>query len=416
MEIIKIKINEIKPYENNVKLHPKEQIEQIISSIKEMGFNDPIAVDENNVIIEGHGRYEALKQIGYKECECIVLRHLTEEQKNAYRLIHNKLTMNTDFDFDGLIEELNKITNIDMGKYDFNFEIEEEKEIVEDEVPEVDEENEPITQRGDIWKLGNHRLMCGDSTDKWDVKQLINGDQMDLLVTDPPYNVNVKNSKGMQIENDNMENNEFAEFLNKAFENANELLKQGGSFYVWHADTEGLNFRIACKKNGLTVKSCLIWVKNNAILSRADYHWKHEPCLYGWKEGASHYFTNDFTQTTVIEDKIDVNKLNKEELKKLVKNLLSDNKPTTIIHEDKPLVNDLHPTMKPIKLIALLVRNSSKPQEKVIDLFGGAGSTLIACEQLNRKCYTMEYDPKYCDVIIKRWEQFTGKKAYKING
>lgn len=189
-----------------------------------------------------------------------------------------------------------------------------------------------------------------------------------------------------------------------------------GGFYIWHGDSESVNFRLSCKKNGLTVKSCLIWAKNQAILSRADYHWKHEPCLYGWKEGASHYFTNDFTQTTVIEDKIDVNKLNKEELKKLVKDLLSDNKPTTIIHEDKPLVNDLHPTMKPIKLIALLVRNSSKPQEKVIDLFGGAGSTLIACEQLNRKCYTMEYDPKYCDVIIKRWEQFTGKKACKING
>lgn len=188
----------------------------------------------------------------------------------------------------------------------------------------------------------------------------------------------------------------------------------GGAFYVFHADREGLNFRKALKDVGLQVRQTLIWVKNTLVPGRQDYQWKHEPCLYGWKDGAGHYFIDDRTETTVIEDKIDLKKLKKEEMLKLLEEIYSDKVSTTIIHEDKPLRNDLHPTMKPIKLCAKLIKNSSKPKQIIFDGFGGSGSTMIACEQTDRICYSMELDPKYIDVQIKRWEDFTGKKAIKL--
>ena len=301
----------------------------------------------------------------------------------------------------------------DFG-FDLDLEDEEEKEIIEDEVPEVPEE--PKAKLGDIYQLGNHRLMCGDSTKEEDVAKLMNGELADLVVTDPPYNVAIENSQGMKIKNDDMGNEEFLDFLTKAFNCLNISLKKGGAFYVWFASREHINFETALNKNGLEVRQELIWNKNSLILGRQDYQWKHEPCLYGWKDGDSHYFIDDRKQTTVIEDKKpDIKKMKKEEMQKLLEEIYSDKTSTTIINEDKPSVNDLHPTMKPIKLIARQVKNSSKVGEKVLDLFGGSGSTIITCEQLNRKCYTMEYDPIYVDVIIERWENFTGQKAVKIN-
>ena len=411
-------IDKIIPYENNAKLHPQEQIDQIKQSILEFGNNDPIAIDKNNVIIEGHGRLLALKELGYKEVEVIKLEHLTEEQRKAYTLIHNKLTMNTDFDLDILQEELDKIMDIDMSYYDFELDIDIENPAEEDnyDVDEVLEKiEEPKTKSGDIYKLGNHVLMCGDSTSEKDVEKLMNGVKADLLLTDPPYNVNVSNSEGMTIENDNMSDGEFKTFLNAAFKNASNHLKEGGAFYIWHGDSETVNFRNACTDNDLLVKQCLIWVKNGFNFGRQDYKWKHEPCLYGWKEGASHYFIDEYNNPTVIEDNIDIDKLKKEELKSLLEELLNSKQATTVIHEDKPLKNDLHPTMKPINLLSSLIKNSSKKEEVVLDLFGGSGSTLITAEQLNRKCYMMEYDPKYADVIIDRWETLTGLKAKKVS-
>ena len=417
MEIIKIKIENLKPYERNAKLHPQEQIEQIKKSIEQFGMNDPIAVwGEENIIVEGHGRLEALKQLNVKEVPCIRLDHLTDEERKAYTLAHNKLTMNSDFDLDILNDELDDILNIDMADFgfDLDFEDEEEKEIIEDEVPAVPEE--PKAKLGDIYQLGNHRLMCGDSTSEEDVAQLMNGEVADLVVTDPPYNVAIENSQGMTIKNDNMENDEFLDFLTKAFNCLNIYLKNGGVFYVWFASREHINFETALNNNGLEVRQELIWNKNSLILGRQDYQWKHEPCLYGWKNGESHYFIDDRKQTTVIEDKKpDIKKMKKEEMQKLLEEIYSDKTSTTIINEDKLSVNDLHPTMKPIKLIARQVKNSSRIEENVLDLFGGSGSTLITCEQLNRKCFTMEYDPVYVDVIIQRWENFTGKKAIKLN-
>lgn len=408
-----VDIESIKPYKNNAKTHPREQIDQIKKSIEEFGMDDPIGIWKDE-IVEGHGRLIACKELGMKQVPIIRLDHLTDEQRKAYTLAHNKLTMNSDFDLDILNQELMSIDGIDMSEFGFDVGFEEkEYEIIEDEVPDIP--SEPKSKLGEIYQLGDHVLMCGDSTKEEDVQKLMNDKKADLLFTDPPYNVDVSNSEGMKIQNDNMDNESFKNFLNEAFKCASQSLKDGGAFYIWHADSETVNFRTQCEENDLMVKQCLIWVKNGFNFGRQDYKWQHEPCLYGWKEGAGHYFVEEYNHPTVIEDEIDLEKMKKEDMKKLLEEMLADETPTTIIHENKPLKNDLHPTMKPIKMCASMIRNSSRENEIVLDLFGGSGSTLITCEQLNRKCYMMEYDPVYVDVIIERWEHFTGKKAVKIS-
>ena len=386
MEIEKIKLSELKPYEKNAKIHTPEQIEQIKKSIEEFGMNDPIGIWKDNTIIEGHGRYQALKELGYDEVDCIRLDHLTDEERKAYTLAHNKLTMNSDFDIDILNDELDDILNIDMSDFgfDLDFEDEEEKEIIEDEVPEPPEE--PKAKLGDIYQLGNHRLMCGDSTSEEDVNKLVGEQKIDLLITDPPYNVDYtgKTKEAMKIQNDKMENNVFHEFLVKVFTNAYNVLKDGASFYCWYASREVVNFHTSIEESGFTVKQELIWNKNSMVMGRQDYQWKHEPCLYGWKETNSHSWYSDRKQTTVID-------------------------------WDRPTKADLHPTMKPVGLFDYQIKNSSKAGDNILDLFGGSGTTIMACEQNNRNAYVMEFDPKYVDVIIQRWENFTGEKAVKIN-
>lgn len=412
-------IDSIKPYENNAKIHTEEQVAQIIRSIQEFGMNDPIAIwSEDNIIIEGHGRLMACKELGMKEVPVIRLDDLTDEQRKAYTLVHNQTTMNTGFDLDILNAELESL-DIDMSEFGFEDITEDDIDIEEDgfEFDEEEQRPEPKSKPGQIYQLGNHRLMCGDSTKPEDVKKLMNGELADLVVTDPPYNVNVKNSQGMQIENDDMEDKAFKEFLVKAFGNLESSLKEGGAFYIWYASKEHINFEQALNENDLYVRQQLVWVKNSFILGRSDYHWRHELCLYGWKEGEGHYFIDDRTQSTIIEDAgVDFDKLKKEEAIEMLKKIYKDGISTTAIYEDKPTVNDLHPTMKPLSLLARLIKNSSQAKENVLDLFGGSGSTLITCEQLDRKCYMMEFDPVYVDVIIKRWEDFTGKKAKLIYG
>ncbi len=418
METKIIALEELKAYENNAKEHPREQIEQIKNSIVEFGYNDLIAVDENNVIIEGHGRLMALKELAYKEIEVIVLRHLTEEQKNAYRIVHNQLTMNSGWDMEKLKEELSKI-NLDMASLGIeeslldeieedNLEIEEDNFDVEEALEEIEE---PQAKYGDVYQLGRHRLICGDSTKMEDIEKLMNYERADLLVTDPPYNIAVENSQGMTIENDDMDKSEFVEFLTKAFRVGKEAMNSGAAFYIWYADTSSLEFNQACRNVGLQVRENLIWVKSQFILGRQDYQWRHEPCLYGWRDGASHYFVNDRTQSTIIDDSVDIETIPEDKLREYIKSLYEY---STAIYEKKPTVNSDHPTMKPIKLISRLVKNSSKKNQIVLDLFGGSGTTLIACEQLNRTCYMCEYDPKYVDVIIRRYEEYTGKKAVKL--
>lgn len=255
--------------------------------------------------------------------------------------------------------------------------------------------------------------MVGDSTSAHDVNLLCDDQLMDLVVTDPPYNVNISNTQGMTIENDDMDPSIFLDFLTACFENMNDRLKPGGAFYVWHASRSQSAFEEALNRVGLEVREQLIWNKNALVLGRQDYQWKHEPCFYGWKSGAGHYFVDTRTLTTVLDDPelADIESMKKTDLKKVLKTILTNYTETTVLDEKKPIKDDLHPTMKPIPLIARQIKNSSRPGENVLDLFGGSGTTLMACEQLGRKCYMMEYDPLYADVIVDRWEKFTGKKA-----
>ena len=425
MVLEKINITDLKEYQNNAKEHPEEQIQQIMASIKEFGFNDPIAIDERNVIIEGHGRLYALQRLGIKVVDCIRLSHLSEEQKRAYILAHNKLTMNTGFDIEKLNLELDSIMNLDMSLFGFTQE-EPEGEVVEDNF-EVEEPEEPVSQYGEIYQLGKHRLMCGDSTKAEDVASLMDGELADLVVTDPPYNVDYGskaeacNKYGYQfndrhIMNDYMPEYQFIEFLDHAFRNMSNSMKEGAAFYIWHASITIYEFETALRLNNLKSRQQLVWNKNSIVLGRQDYQWKHEPCLYGWKEGAAHYFIDDRTNTSVIEDQIPKFKsLKKEDMVKLLEDIYSDKISTTIIHEDKPNRSVEHPTMKPLQLLARHVKNSSKQEELILDIFGGSGSTMMTCEQLNRRCFMMELDPKYVDVIIERWEKFTGEKAVKLN-
>lgn len=415
MQIEKVKIADLLEYKNNAKEHPQWQIEQIVESIEKFGFNDPIAIDENNIIIEGHGRLYALQEMGAEEVECIRLSHLGENEKKAYILAHNKLTMNTEFDADLLAQELGEIEGIDMSS--FGFLMDPLIEVVEDDFDDeaAIEQPEPIAKLGDVYQLGEHFLMCGDSTDFIAIKKLCGEALMDLLVTDPPYNVAYegKTEDALTIENDNMDDAKFREFLKAAFACADGVMRPGAAFYIWHADSEGFNFRGACRDIGWTVRQCLIWNKNQMVLGRQDYQWKHEPCLYGWKDGAAHYFVDDRNLLTVLEEESELKKMSKAELINYILEI-QEQTATTVINEVKPSRNGLHPTMKPLRLIERLVRNSSKKGENVLDLFNGSGSTLMVCEQLGRRYYGMELDPRYVDATIERWEEFTGKKAVKI--
>lgn len=416
MEIIRLPIEDLTPDPNNAKDHPEWQIEQIKMSIETFGNIDPIGVwGDDNLIVEGNGRYQALKELGYNEVECIRLDWLTEEERKAYALAHNKLTMNSGW-VPGMVEEtLAQIGSIDMALFGFEVDAPDEIDvpIMEDVAPE---DAEARTKPGEIWQLGEHRLLCGDSTDREALRKLMAGEEADLLVTDPPYNVNYEGKAG-KIANDNQEDGAFRKFLRDAFEAALSVMKPGAAFYIWHADLEGYNFRGAIKEAGAQIRQCLVWNKNALVLGHQDYQWKHEPCLYGWKEGGNRYFTDSRKETTVFEDaRPDFSKMKKEEMRALLEDIFSEKISTTVINEDKPLANDLHPTMKPVKLMARLIRNSSREGERILDTFGGSGSTLIACEQLKRRCYICELDPHFCDVIIERWETFTGGKAVRLDG
>lgn len=414
VQIEMIKVEELIPYDNNPRKNDKA-VKAVAESIKQFGFKVPITIDKHGVIVTGHTRLKAAIKLGMKEVPVIRLNDLNDEQVKAFRLVDNKVAEIADWDVDALIKELNEI-EMDLSLFGF----EKQKginDVVEDDF-EIELPKKPNAKKGDIYKLGNRRLICGDATDLNVIEKLMDMDVADCLITDPPYNIDydggVNAKEKRRILNDNMASDEFGEFLTKAFEAASYALKPGGAFYVYHADKETINFRMSLERNGLEVKQTLIWNKNVFTLGRQDYQWKHEPILYGWKKGGSHYFIDDRTWATVIEEPIDVDKLKASEAKDLLKQILAETQ-TSIIDADKPTRSEEHPTMKPIKLIAKNMLNSTKKGEAVLDPFGGSGTTLIVAEQLERRCYMVELDEKYVDVIIKRWEDFTGLTAEKLN-
>jgi DNA modification methylase len=365
------KITSLLEYDNNPR-HNEEAIEAVANSIREFGFKVPIVISSDNVIIAGHTRLKASVSLGLEEVPCIIADDLNEEQIKAFRLADNKTAELATWDLSKLEEEL---ADIDMDMLQFGFkEMEEllpdnasdDDFDISDEIPE-----KPFSQPGDIYELGPHRLMCGDSTDSKQVATLLDGHEVDMIFTDPPYNVDYEGTAG-KIKNDKMEDDSFYLFLYEAFQNMFEHTKPGGAIYVCHADTEGLNFRNAFKNAGYKLAECLIWVKNALVLGRQDYHWRHEPILYGWKEGAAHYFVDDRTQDTIWE-------------------------------YNKPKKNEEHPTMKPLELVGKAISNSSRRHESILDLFGGSGSTMIAADQLDRQSFLMELDERFVDVIVKRY-------------
>lgn len=375
------------PYEKNAKKHDKTQVDNVANSIKRFGWQQDVVITQDNVLVIGHCRRLAALKLGCDMPYHVIDKNadeLTENDIKELRIADN-LTNESPWDFELGAED---IEGLEFAGFDFDlsqFEFEEEKEVEEDDF-DVQLPEEPKSKVGDIYKLGNHRLICGDSTDSATIEKLMDGQLADLLITDPPYNVNYegKTKDALTIQNDNMGDMEFREFLSDAFGAADSVMRKGAVFYIWHADSEGYNFRGACVDTGWKVRETLIWNKNSMVMGRQDYQWKHEPCLYGWKEGASHLWA-------------------------------SDRKQTTILSFDRPSKSLLHPTMKPIALFAYQIGNNTHEGDAVLDLFGGSGTSIMACEQLNRKCYMCELDPKYVDVIIDRWEQYTGRKAEKVN-
>lgn len=395
MQIRMVNLSALHPYEKNPRKN-EEAVPYVAESIKQFGFKVPIIIDRDFVIVAGHTRYKAARKLKMEEVPCIVADDLTEEQIKAFRLADNKVAEKAEWDFDLLNEELDALLDFDMTSFGFEDVLEEEKEAVDDDFdPEPPEE--PQAKLGDLYQLGRHRLLCGDSTSITDVEKLMGDQKADLLLTDPPYNVALgmggsvdearkrhRRVDGLVIMNDKMENDEFRQFLTTVFSNAKLVMKEGASYYIWHADNEGYNFRGAMMDAGFQLRQTLIWKKQSITLGRQDYQWIHEPCLYGWNDGAGHAW-------------------------------YSDRKQSTVMCFDRPTKSALHPTMKPIPLFDYQIKNSSKAGDNVLDLFGGSGTTAIACEQNGRNAFLMELDPRYVDVIVKRWEEFTGEKAVLLN-
>lgn len=383
-------IESLIPYARNSRTHDDGQVAQIAASIKEFGFTNPVLVDADGGIIAGHGRVLAARKLKLSEVPCIRLDYLTETQRRAYVIADNKLALNAAWDDQMLLLEIKDLEAAEFDLSLLGFTPDEltaltPEEIApglidEDYVPEL--QPDPISKLGDVWILGKHRLMCGDSTSIDAVETLMDGELADQLITDPPYNVAYvgKTKAAMKIQNDSMSDEQFRQFLRDAFIAANSVMKDGATFYIWHANKESYNFQGAIIDTGWVVRQHLVWKKQTLVMGQQDYHYKHEPCLYGWKEGAGHLWATDRKQTTILEF-------------------------------DRPSRSTLHPTMKPVDLIEYQVLNNTKGQDVVLDLFGGGGSTMIACEKTGRYSRLMELDPKYVDVIIRRWQEFTGKKA-----
>lgn len=384
-------VSELIPYVRNARTHSEAQVSQIAASIREFGFLSPILVAEDNTILAGHGRLAAALKLGLKKVPCVKENHLTETQKRAYIIADNKLSLNAGWDNELLAVELSELEGADFNLDLLGFDEAElssifdaDKDVNEDDFDVEKELEEPcFSKTGDMWTLGKHRIICGDATKLETYKTLLENTKVNLVVTDPPYNVNYEGAAG-KIKNDNMENDKFYQFLFNSFVNMEQAMTDDASIYVFHADTEGLNFRKAFQDAGFYLSGCCIWKKPSLVLGRSPYQWQHEPCLYGWKKKGKHKWYAGRKETSVWEF-------------------------------EKSKKNADHPTMKPIALLAYPIKNSSMTNSLVLDPFAGSGSTLIACEQTGRICYAIELDEKYCDVIVKRYiEQVGNDKSVKV--
>lgn len=422
-----IDINKLSPakYNPRVDLQPGDpEYEKLRKSIKEFGYVEPIVWNERTGnVVGGHQRLKILKGEGQTKVKVSVV-DLNDNQEKALNIALNKISGDWDEEklsqiFKDLQDDVDidiELTGFDMEEINdvvANFDTTEVEEDDFDLQVELEKEEPPFTKEGDLWILGKHRLLCGDSTKGEDVARLMDGKLADLLLTDPPYNVDYESDSGMKIENDNLGDNEFYNLLLGSFSNMYEIGKEGAPIYIFHADTEALNFRKAFKEAAFKLSQGLVWIKHSLTIGRQDYQWRHESIIYGWKEGAGHKWYGRRNKDTVIESDIDLESLSKKELIELVEKL-EEVTPQSIIRYDRPTKNDLHPTMKPLGLLGYLIKNSSIEGSLVVDLFGGSGSTLMASEQLNRMCYIMELDPKYCDAIVKRYIALTGDEDVKV--
>lgn len=427
MNIEKISVGELKAASYNPRkdLKPGDaEYEKLKRSIQEFGYVEPVIWNKRTgTVVGGHQRLKVMKDLGYEEVDCVVV-DLDEQKEKALNIALNKISGEWD---EGLLASLLK--DLDNNGYDITFtgfDLAEAQELFgsgsfenvhEDE---FDAESaaaeivEPKTRRGDLWLIGKHRLLCGDCTLDNDVAKLMDGREADVMVTDPPYNVDYgsaiigknksKTRAESSIANDNMSDDDFHQFLLAFYKAAYGVMKKGAPLYVFHSTKETMNFTRAMEEAGFKYAQTLVWLKNHFTLGRQDYQWIHEPILYGWKEGAGHYFIGDRNLPTVFEEfKENPNKLNKAELVELLTKILDI--PTTVIKDNKPSRSEDHPTMKPITLCAKLIYNSSHEGDTVFEPFGGSGSTLIAAEQLNRRCCAIELEPKYCDVIVRRYKE-----------
>ena len=425
-----VELNKLSKRNNNPRTHSKKQIKQLADAIKEWGWTSPILVSEDMIIIAGHGRAAAAELQSIETVPIMIANGWSDEQIRAYVIADNKLALNAGWDEELLEFELSELQDAGFALELVGFDEAELEALIPndvkyladpDDIPEPS--NTPITKLGDIWQLGEHRLICGDATDPETYKRLLEGELADVCWTDPPYNVNYQ-SKAGSIQNDNLEDGAFLDLLKDSFGCIHENLKPGGSIYVAHADTEGLNFRTAFEDAGFKLSGVLIWEKNSLVLGRSDYQWKHEPILYGWKTGAAHNWFGDRKQTTISELNGTVFSQNEDgsiNVRVGDETIVIEGKGITAraiqpstIRVDKPRLSSDHPTMKPIELITSTLKNSSQKGDVILDPFGGSGSTLIACEMLGRKAKLIELDPIYCDVIIRRWEEMTGKSAVRI--
>lgn len=403
MNIETVPIGTVKANPDNPRSITPTKYQQLLQSIKEFPETlelRPIIVDENMVTLGGNMRLKACNEAGLSEIPIIRADKLTEEQKKEF-LIKDNLPYG-EWDYDLLRKDWSVplLETWGMELPDLR-----EPEATEDDY-RIPEKIETTIQPGDMFSIGVHRLICGDARSPKDMERLMDGQLADMVMTDPPYNVDYEGSDGQKIMNDKQTDGNFYEFLLQFYTNVAAHTKPGGAWYVWHADSEGSNFRRAFQESGLLLKQCLIWVKNSLVLGRQDYQWRHEPCLYGWKPGGPHYFVNDRNRTTIIKDAEELNAMKKPELIELLKQFMDNTEWSTREH-DKPKRNDLHPTMKPIKLLSELIKNSSKQHQIVVDPFGGSGSTMVSCHQLQRRCRMIEQDPRFCQVTIDRMEKLS---------